>query len=171
MNLKRSFVLTALICLTTTGYSQSAVYLESFASTGFGLSINYEKQIELTKNSKIGIPIGLGLRHQSAFDPTFWLYKTGVNYYYKYWGLGIDASFHNALGALSETSYADTKVILYPNLNYRWYFASHWYVKPSVGIAFSYFEVINPEMSPQVSQKSYWGNSLVFFGISIGRSF
>jgi len=170
MNPKRSLILAALSFLTTIGYSQSQVYLESFGSTGFGLSLNYEKQIDLSENSKIGVTLGMGIRHVSRIDPNFWLYKTGINYYYKVWGIGLDASFHNAIGTTSQTSYAETEAIIYPNINYNWNFVPNWYLKPSIGVAFSALSVINPELNPSLSQDNFWDNSF-YFGFTIGRLF
>jgi hypothetical protein len=90
------------------------------------------------------------------------LNKAGIYLYHKNWGLGADATYFSRLREKEQTSYSEPILLLYPNLNYNWYFSSAWFVKFSLGPVFSYNQVINSELNPKLSTANYW-TSVPFF--------
>ncbi|GEM_PF-3362535 len=147
--------------------AQTRLSAEVLGASGAGVSLNGERLITLNSHLKTGLQLGTGLA-LSGQSKTQWLYKGGVHLYYKNWGLGADATSFNRLGEKDQGSFGETILLVYPNLNYNWYFHAGWFAKFSLGPALSYNQVINPEINPEQSTANYWTRS-PFIGLSLGK--
>ncbi len=166
--MKKSIII-CLLFLTNSLFSQTRLSVDILGSSSVGLSFNAEQQFSISDNHKLSILAGLGGMIQGEAEP-HWLYKGGAYYYFKSWGIGADFSVFNRIGETPTNSYSEMDYLIYPNVNYSWFLKNDLFIKLSFSMVVSHWNVINPDMNPQLNQQSYWEDIPVpFIGITIGK--
>lgn len=135
--MKRSFLILAFLA-SFASFGQTLNTEIQIGGTNFiGLSINAEGVWNLNDNNAIGLKLGLGVP-VAFFDDKEAISSTliGLHYYYKDWGIGMEAAGYHAfpfVSPLNTTTSPEMDMMLFPNINYTFHLESS-YLKVGAGV-------------------------------------
>ena len=166
--MKYKLAIAFIFCLNV-GFSQTRIGVGILGSNSLGLSVNAEQVFSLSDNHKLSVMGGIGGKIEG--DPElYWLYKAGTYYYHGAWGIGTEFSVFNKFNDPSLNAYTQADLLIYPNINYTWFLKDNRFFKLSVGMRFQHYNVINPDMNPDLNHDPFW-DSTPIFGLVFGGQF
>ena len=167
----RKAIVSSIMVLSTLGIlAQSKIEAQTGGANYLGLTINYEFEIRIsqTGDHRVLPSFGMGFMLPS-FAPNTFVVHTGLNYAYKKWGLGMEASgfTDNPFWGTNNSMFVD--LMIYPNFNYTLSLKSNIYIKFSAGAFIGFDEVMTNDLLG--SYYEYVGDAMPGAGISIGYEF
>jgi len=154
------------LLLTTAFFLKGQLSIEaSLGGSNFlGYSGNVQYQISLNAESTktIGLRLGAGALFPGwELEPTL-LVKSGLNYNYGPWGLGLDMSFFGTntfqFDQVIPAGTPDVKAIAFPHISYTKMFKNSLYFRISGGADFAF-------------DPGYVGDPIPFAGLAVGVMF
>ena len=133
---------------------------------GASLNLNYSLSISANGDHKLTPTIGLGLSSNEWMPTSRMIIHAGLNYSYKRYGIGVEASQFGPLFPKDGVAY-DNELIVFPNINYLIVDRDMWYLKASLGAYFAFSELdgIDDKPTPTLS---FEGDVIAGAGLSVG---
>lgn len=166
--MKRLLILT-LFFVSNYSFGQFHLGIELGGSNFLGYAVNIEQRVKVSESSSIIGKAGFGgLFPGWPAVPTV-LFKYGIHYNYRNWGIGGDVSkFTNRYFTRSLGVPGDVNLIFYPNINYSLKFGKSYFVNFSVGAYFAYYQ--QNDLNPSQPKFEWAGDVIPGIGITIGKA-
>lgn len=139
--MKTSIFLFLLTLLSVTANSQIKLQMQAGGSNFLGMSVNISKEFDLGTKTNLSLEpdLGFGLLLPGWDIPTN-IIHSGVNLNWKQFGIGTEGSWFIKSPFVKQETLAapDTRLIIYPDINYTIGFAKNWFFKVSAGAFFAF---------------------------------